>query len=837
MRQALTRFIRSSLLLGALVLTACQPDFRQTPAAIDTPTRIPTPLTAVTPRPPNNGSPAAAGQAAAMLPSAQDDLPAMGDLVHYSIQVEIDYPERSFNGLARVSYTNTEGISLDRLYFRLLPNGGGSYGNGSLVVPAAFVDGVPAETALSLDDSVLEIRLPAGLAPGESAAIDLQFDGLVPQGQGDSGYGIYSHNDGVMALAGWYPILAVYDQEGWHLDPVSAIGDSVYSDMAFYTVEMSVSRDVVSAATGVEVNRNSTGELEHYRFVSGPARDFFMIMSPDFQVASESVDGTRVNSYYFPGQEAGGRRALELAAASLEVYNDLFGPYPYRELDLAAAPLTGAAGVEFPGIILAASQAYDTPSSAFFSELIAHEVAHQWWYNLVGNHVFENPWMDEGLTTYSSALFVEATQGEGAYQSVAENYRAAYERLVSAGRDEPVAMDLAYFENSHRRGSYGAVVYAKGALFFHTLRENIGDEAFFEALQSYYESYRYQIAYPQDMLSVFEDHAGQDLEPLYQEWLYSSRTPFEPENDLTLTPTETATVEPPTPTPTPEAAVRFAVIGDYGLAGQAAEDVANLVKSWNPDFIITTGDNNYPNGEATTIDENIGQYYHEFIYPYKGSYGAGAEVNRFFPSLGNHDFLTLGAQPYLDYFELPGNQRYYDFTWGPLHMFAINSDYNEPDGVGRSSVQAAWLRDSLSASTLPWKIVYMHNPPYSSGYHGSIEWMRWPYKEWGATAVLAAHDHIYERLIVDDFPYFINGLGGGPRYYFNDEILPGSQVRYAGDNGAQLVTATAGSLTFEFYGRSGELIDSYSLFNPGANGSMPDVPVPAIHGTANPSYN
>src|ERR1041385_3886659 len=104
--------------------------------------------------------------------------------------------------------------------------------------------------------------------------------------------------------------------------------------------------------------------------------------------------------------------------------------------------------------------------------------------------------------------------------------------------------------------------------------------------------------------------------------------------------------------------IRFAVIGDYGFAGQPELDVSNLVKSWNPDFVITTGDNNYENGAASTIDQNIGQYYHEFISPYTGAYGSGDTVNRFFPSLGNHDWVTTGATPYLNYFTLPGNERY-----------------------------------------------------------------------------------------------------------------------------------------------------------------------------------
>ncbi|MGB5895341.1 MAG: metallophosphoesterase, partial [Ignavibacteriaceae bacterium] len=102
---------------------------------------------------------------------------------------------------------------------------------------------------------------------------------------------------------------------------------------------------------------------------------------------------------------------------------------------------------------------------------------------------------------------------------------------------------------------------------------------------------------------------------------------------------------------------RFAVIGDFGDAGSAEEDVANLVHSWNVDFVITLGDNNYPDGQASTIDENIGQYYHQYIYPYVGLYGEGSDINRFFPSLGNHDWRTNPPQPYSDYFVLQNNER------------------------------------------------------------------------------------------------------------------------------------------------------------------------------------
>jgi tartrate-resistant acid phosphatase type 5 len=268
-------------------------------------------------------------------------------------------------------------------------------------------------------------------------------------------------------------------------------------------------------------------------------------------------------------------------------------------------------------------------------------------------------------------------------------------------------------------------------------------------------------------------------------------------------------------------AVTFGVIGDYGVDNQQELDVSNLVKSWNPDFVITTGDNGY-NTTAADIDRFIGKYYQQFIGNYQGSFGPGAgAVNKFFPSAGNHDWDGGGGTltPYTNYFTLPGNERYYDFVQGDVHFFVVSSDPREPSGRTPTSVQGQWLQAGLAASTAPWQVVYMHHPPYSSGNtHGSQSAMQWPYQQWGADAVLAGHDHTYERIIRNDanntnFPYFVNGTGGnGTLYGFNTPVA-GSQVRYNSNWGAQRVTATATSMTFEFINRAGAIIDTYTISN------------------------
>src|SRR5258706_1444746 len=234
--------------------------------------------------------------------------------------------------------------------------------------------------------------------------------------------------------------------------------------------------------------------------------------------------------------------------------------------------------------------------------------------------------------------------------------------------------------------------------------------------------------------------------------------------------------------------VVIGIIGDFGSAVEGAAHasnelaVANLVKSWNPDFVMTLGDDNYPSGAASTIDRNIGQFYHEFIFPYTGSYGSGATSNRFFPSLGNHDWLTSNGQPHHDYFALPGNERYYNYRQGPVEIFAINSNA-DPDGTTPASVQGRWLQEQLAASTAPWRLVYFHHPPFSAIAGGGNSYMRWPFAEWGASAVMGGHEHYYARIHTNSLVYFINGLGG-------DDIAPlggGSSpatASYSGDYGA-----------------------------------------------------
>lgn len=229
------------------------------------------------------------------------------------------------------------------------------------------------------------------------------------------------------------------------------------------------------------------------------------------------------------------------------------------------------------------------------------------------------------------------------------------------------------------------------------------------------------------------------------------------ENDLTFNPGNEVNVQ--------SDSIVFAVIGDFGHSGDPEKQVSDLVKGWNPDFIVTVGDNNYTKGAWTTLNENINQYYGDFIYnfdaPLRYQYQGKAfedQVNRFFPTPGNHDANNLdGLGPYFSFFTLPGNESNYKFVWGPVTLYSINA-LNLYVDVGRK-----WLEEQVALSQTPFNIVSFHYSPYSTGAHGSDTETQWDFHGMGIDATFAGHEHIYERIekIGEEGTYYIiNGLSG-----------------------------------------------------------------------------
>lgn len=275
--------------------------------------------------------------------------------------------------------------------------------------------------------------------------------------------------------------------------------------------------------------------------------------------------------------------------------------------------------------------------------------------------------------------------------------------------------------------------------------------------------------------------------------------------DLQVNETESFSVE--------SDSVTFAIIGDFGEEGNPALKVSEMVKSWHPEFVVTLGDNNYDRGELSNIENNISQYYCDFIYNpdapdnLRCQGGAADEkFNKFFPTIGNHDGNSWqNIEPYLAYFSLPNKEVYYDFQWGAVHFFSIYSG-NKGEADCCESEQAVWLKEKLATSTRPFKLVYFHHPPHSNGRHGSHESLQWDFEEWGASLVLSGHEHNYQRIVKKDnpdFPYLINGLGGKSGFYGCEENPLDSTLFdsycFNQDYGAMKATATYDQLIIQFF--------------------------------------
>jgi len=272
---------------------------------------------------------------------------------------------------------------------------------------------------------------------------------------------------------------------------------------------------------------------------------------------------------------------------------------------------------------------------------------------------------------------------------------------------------------------------------------------------------------------------------------------------------------------------RFAAFGDYGIDGGNQPAVAARMKTFNPEFLTTTGDNTYfTSTNISNYDNTQAKYYREFIKitnPASAYFGQGAPVNNFFPIMGNHDMDIGGgaaaAIPYWNaYWELPGNERYYTFSRGPIDFFMLSSDSREPDSRNVGGTQYTWFVNAYNASTAKFKIVQFHHPAQTSvSAHGpDLNLRAWNFQSLaGITAVLAGHNHNLERLEFGGIPWFVTGAGGNSLYTISS-IDPNSVFRNDTQWGFLLVDANSAGITFRFINAAGQILDTRTIICPGA---------------------
>lgn len=452
-----------------------------------------------------------------LLAAFAEDAERLPEAPHYFIQVDLVPGEvPRLEGLQRVRITNQEETSLNELYFRLYPNLP-AFG-GSAQVSRAMVDGKVVDVAHLFEDAVVHIPLDDGLAAGATTDVTLWFWATLPTQvyAGTAGAGLYGFVNGVYDLAGFYPTLAVYDHRGWDLFAGASFGDSLFADIGFYQVALTAPGALAVVASGSTTGREPDEDgTTTWRIAAGPVRSFYAAVTDRWEVISEEVDGTTVNSYYPVGGLSSAQTALSYTTGSLAVFNGMFGQYPYRELDVVPLPTT-AFGMEHAGLLALAANFYGEGGGGF-GIATPHEVAHQWFFNLVGNDQPDEPWLDESLANYAVYLYYEAVEWPQMQTMMMESvFRYRYDAARNLGIDRPVSGAVVGFDQSN----YINIIYSKGPLFLHAVRERIGDTAFFAALLDYAQTHRYGIAYAEDFLGIFRRHSETPIDDLIALWIY-----------------------------------------------------------------------------------------------------------------------------------------------------------------------------------------------------------------------------------------------------------------------------------------------------------------------------
>ncbi|MCP4424182.1 MAG: M1 family metallopeptidase [Chloroflexi bacterium] len=452
---------------------------------------------------------------AGLIASEQDALDGLEGASVYHIDFQIADDFLSLEGWEEVHYTNREVEPLDAIYFQLFPNAVG----GSVTVSQVTVDGQEVETTFKFEDTALRAALPSALQPGESVDIRLAFAVDIPQEMGGN-YGLFGYFDEVLVLDEFYPVIPVFDDTGWNVQAPPPNADTSYFDVSFYLARVTAPANLTIAASGIEVNRESDGDRQIVTFAAGPMRDFYLVGSERYIVVSETVGETAVNSYALQGMEEGANAALSFSIDALNSFGSRFGPYPYTEYDVLSTPML-ALGIEYPSIVGIAIPAFDPgevvaglPFPAILESVAAHEAAHQWFYNVIGNDQIDEPWLDEAHAQYATWLYFVDTYGEANAQGYRNSWNGRWQRV--GGAEIPIGLPAYAYEGSE----YSAIVYGRGPIFVEALAQEIGSETFDQFLRDYYETYQWGIATTESYRQLAEEQCNCDLSVLFEDWVY-----------------------------------------------------------------------------------------------------------------------------------------------------------------------------------------------------------------------------------------------------------------------------------------------------------------------------
>ncbi len=393
----------------------------------------------------------------------------------YTISLTSNATGGTWTGHESVTFSNASAVPLTEVYLRLWDNAHGTCPSTPITV--SNVTGGTA-SALTVNCTALQITLPAPLAQGASGSIGFDLSIVVT-----AGIDRFGHDGSYYFIGNALPVLAIRDAAGWHLDPYTDNGESFYALSSDYTVTLDHPSSLAVPATGTSTDRAGTSGRTITTAVGTKVREFAWAAGPFSKTSGTTAAGVVVNVYRVSSVSASNASSmLSTAKSALDAHAARFGAYPYGEADVVLDNGYWFGGMEYPGFVL------DVVSST----ALAHELAHQWFYGIVGDDEYTTPWLDEGFTDYATDLYFNKT-GSGCgitWQSSAEK----------------TTNSMAYWDAHSSR--YSTVVYGYGKCTLHDLRRLIGTTAMTNLLKSYAAAHWYGVSTVADFKAAAQVAAG-----------------------------------------------------------------------------------------------------------------------------------------------------------------------------------------------------------------------------------------------------------------------------------------------------------------------------------------
>jgi Peptidase family M1 domain len=500
-----TRWIVISIIItGSVLLQACQPQRAGSPTAQPaSPTAI---VLISTPDNPSNPTPLPTSP-----PASQTPAPTTHPYQRpkYILQATINYSLHHVAIKEQIEYTNNASDTLAEIPLATDP----MYYPGTFQLNSIALNSGQPATDYREEEGAIYLPLSAPLAPGGQVEISIDYELNLPSPtpSADTRPVPFGYTARQANLVDWYPFIPPYvNGQGWLLHKAGFYGEHlVYEDSDFQVkiqIEDADPKLVIAASAADQPD----GGWHHFQIDS--ARNFTWSISNEYQVLTQTVGDVTIYGYAFPYHAEAGKMALKTTAQALELYSQLFGPYPHKTMSVVEADFLD--GMEYDGLYFLSYGFYNlykgTPGE-YLVDIAAHETAHQWWYGLVGSDQALEPWLDEAMATYTERIFYERVYPQ--YLDWWWAYRVNYY--------QPQGWVDGTIYNTGGYRPYRDAIYLNGALFLEALRKQIGDEAFFAFLKDYATQYAQQIATGSDFFNLLKKHTNQDLTSLKSQYFQS----------------------------------------------------------------------------------------------------------------------------------------------------------------------------------------------------------------------------------------------------------------------------------------------------------------------------